>query len=103
MRSVSRTLAAPHETAPAYPVNASADAAPDPPPTAAAHPPPPAASPASRDPSHTSAIKVLRRPIESAHAATVGVSDRVSLDPGRDGSVSQGVGNEFGAHVIGDG
>src|SRR5436305_11100671 len=75
MRSAARSPAAPHETVPAVPVNASAVVKPDPPPTVAAHPPAPQASASYRVPSQTSVIEVLRQSVEFAFAALVGMQN----------------------------
>src|SRR4051812_1891031 len=74
MRSAARTLVAQHATVPGGPVSASAPASPDLRPTAVAPRPAPAAAPCCVPP-NTSAIKVLRQPIEFALAALVGVHD----------------------------
>src|SRR5690606_21173808 len=74
-RSAARSPAAPHETAPAVPVNASAGATPDPPPTVAACPLAAQASACCRAPSQTSILGVLRRPVEFTLAAAIGVKD----------------------------
>ena len=59
------------------PASASAVASPDPRPTAAVPRPVPAASSSLDVPSDTSVIKVLRRPIEFALAALIGVHQHV--------------------------
>jgi transposase len=74
-RSAARNRAAPPETAPVAPVNASAAASPDPPPTAGAPVPKHQVSAFFPVPSHTSAIAVLRRPVESTGFTGVVVHD----------------------------
>src|SRR5438128_12040502 len=68
--------------------------------------PEPATSPSAvwRDPSlHTSIIEVLRRPLEFALRAAVGVEDQPRSGPtGVDGH-AQGVADELGPHVVGHG
>src|SRR5660397_143983 len=100
-RSAARTHVAPHATALADPANASAAAAPDPLPTVAVHPPAPPASVAHYVPSHTSKIKVLRRPVESALGAPVGVKhDLVGQVAAQGDSHSEGILDEVSAHVL---
>jgi hypothetical protein len=62
-------------TAPAAPVIASAHAAPDPRPTAVERRSAPLATPSCVVPPNTSVIKVLRRPLESAHWSVVTLED----------------------------
>ena len=46
---------------------------------------------------------MLRRPVESTDTAPIGVKYGVRLDQGRCRRILEGVGDEFGAHVIGNG
>jgi hypothetical protein len=58
--------------------------------------------PAALDPSQYPSVRVLRRPLESALAALIGVVDQTGVGlSARDRHV-QCVDDEIGAHVIGD-
>ena len=48
-------------------------------------------------------IKVLRRPVEFALTAAIGVEDRAGLDEAASVGQVDGVSDEFGAHVLGHG
>ncbi|MGA5799441.1 hypothetical protein ACPC4G_33785 [Streptomyces cellulosae] len=52
--------------------------------------------------SRTSEIRVLRRPVESALGAVIGVYDRSGEAAAGAFGGGQGVDDEIGAHVIGD-
>ncbi|MCY0963534.1 hypothetical protein [Streptomyces sp. H27-H5] len=51
--------------------------------------------------SHTSEIKVLRRPVESTFRPAVGVHDAVGLEFAAAGGHAQGVGDQLGPVMIG--
>ncbi len=53
-------------------------------------------------PPHTSVIKVLRRPVESALRAAITVENDPALRPTLPQGHRQGVGDQLGAHVVGD-
>jgi hypothetical protein len=52
-------------------------------------------------PSQPLTVEALRRPVESALRATVGVEDRVGTDQAAPGGENDRVADEFGTHVLG--